>query len=204
MAAGKKRRRKRCRFCCELFTPDPRLKGKQYACSAPQCQLERKRAKQRRWVGRNPGYFKRRYDNTKEWLRSHPGYAAQYRRDHPDQVERDNAARKKRHERAKSVRADIQVAKSLQAPVSKILTPVLAESRNAGIQDAILPQVIGVSLFSSVYLERARAGIQGPIASASAACYGPRHEQHHEETSACGSSPQGPEVVQLAGPSADP
>ncbi len=199
MAAGKKRRRKRCRFCCELFTPDPRLKGKQYACSAPQCQLERKRAKQRRWVGRNPGYFKRRYPNTKEWLRSHPGYAAQYRRDHPDQVERDNAARKRRHGRAKIARADIQVAKSLQAPVSKILTPVLAEPGNAGIQVEILPQVIVAALFSATYLERARAGIQGPIASGSAACYGAMHEHHHEETSACGSSPLGPEVVQLAG-----
>ncbi len=47
MVPGKKRRRQRCRFCGELFHPDPRLKGKQYACSAPQCQLERKRAKQR-------------------------------------------------------------------------------------------------------------------------------------------------------------
>ncbi len=204
MAAGKKRRRKRCRFCCELFTPDPRPKGKQYACSAPQCQLERKRAKQRRWAARNPGYFKKRYHNTREWLGSHPGYAARYRRDHPDQVERDNADRKRRHERAKTTRADIQVAKSLQEPVLKILTPVLAESQNAGIQAAIWPQVVVVSLFSAAYLERCRAGIQGPIASESAAWYGPRHEHHHEETPAYRSSPQGPEVVQLARSSTDP
>ncbi len=203
MTAGRKRRSKRCRFCRGLFCPDPRLKGKQYACSAPECQLERKRAKQRRWASRNPGYFKRRYHNTKEWLRSHPGYAARHRRDHPDQVERDNVARKKRHERARNARADIQVAKSLQAPVSKILTPVLTESGNAGIQVAILPQVIVASLFSSAYLERARAGIQGPIAWGSGACYGPAHEHDHEETPACGSSPQGPEVVQLAGSSTD-
>ncbi len=204
MVPGKKRRRQRCCFCGELFHPDPRLKGKQYACSAPRCQLKRKRAKQRQWVARNPGYFKRRYHNTKEWLRSHPGYAARYRRDHPDQVERDNVARKKRHERARNARADIQVAKSLQAPVSKILTPVLTESGNADIQVAILPQVIVASLFSSAYLERARAGIQGPIAWGSGACYGPAHEHDHEETPACGSSPQGPEVVQLAGSSTDP
>ncbi len=204
MTVERKRRRKRCRFCRELFCPDARLKEKQYACSARECQLERKRAKQRRWAARNRGYFKRRYPNTKEWLRSRPGYAARYRRDHPDQVARDNAARKKRHERAKTTRADIQVAKSLQAPVSKILTPVLAEPGNAGIQVAILPQVIVAALFSATSLERARAGIQGPIAAASAAWYGPRHEQHHEETSACGSSPQSPEVVQLDGPSVDP
>ena len=204
MVPGKKRRRQRCRFCGELFHPDPRLKGKQYACSASECQLERKRANQRRWVARNPGYFKRRYHNTREWLRSHPGYAARYRRDHPDQVQRDNAARKKRHESAKSARADIQVAKSLQEPVLKILTPVLAEPGNAGIQAAILPQVIVASLFSATYLGRVCAGIQGPIASGAAACYGPGHEHHHEETPACGSSPPGPEVVQLVGSSTDP
>jgi len=165
MVPGRKRRRKRCRFCGELFCPEPRLKGKQYACSAPECQHERKRANQERWVGGHPGYFKRRYWNTGEWLESHPGYAARYRRDHPDQVARDNTARKRRHERAKEARADIQVAKSLQAPVLKILTPVLTESEDAGIQDSILPQVILVSLFSAAYLERARAGIQGSIAS---------------------------------------
>ncbi len=189
MTVERKRRRKRCRFCRELFCPDPRLKEKQYACSARECQLERKRAKQRRWAARNPRYFKRRYWNTKEWLRSHPGYAAQYRRDHPDQAQRDNAARKRRHERAKTARADIQVAKSLQEPVLKILTPVLAEPGNAGIQVAILPQVIVTALFSATYLGRARAAIQGPIASGAAACYGPGHEQHHKETPACGSSP---------------
>ncbi len=204
MAVGRKRRSKRCRFCRELFCPDPRLKGKQYTCSARECQLERKRAKQRRWAARNRGYFKRRYPNTKEWLRSRPGYAARYRRDHPDQVARDNAVRKKRHERAKTTRADIQVAKSLQAPVSKILTPVLAEPGNAGIQVAILPQVIVAALFSATYLGRVRAGIQGAIAWGSGACYGPAHEHDHEETPACGSSPQGPEVVQLAGSSTDP
>ncbi len=189
MVPGKKRRRKRCCFCGQFFCPNPRLKGKQYACSTPECQLERKRANQRRWVARNSGYFKRRYDNTKEWLRSHPGYAARYRREPPDQVARENAARKKRRERAKTTRADIQVAKSLQAPVSKILTPVLAESRNAGLQDAILPQVIVAALFSATYLGRVRAGIQGAIASGSAVGYGPGHEHHHEETPACGSSP---------------
>ena len=92
MAVRRKRRRTRCRFCRELFTPDPRLKGNQYACSAAECQHERKQANQRRWLARQPGYFTGRYPNTKDWLRSHPGYVVGYRRDHPDQVERDNGA----------------------------------------------------------------------------------------------------------------
>jgi hypothetical protein len=189
MAGGRKRRRKRCRFCRELFTPDPRLKGNQYACSADDCQHERKRANQRRWLARHPGYFTGRYLNTKDWLRSNPGYAARYRRDHPDHTQRDNAARKRRHERAKITRADIQVAKSLQEPVAKILRPVLFETARADIQDSILPQVIVTSVFSATYLERARADIQDSIDPGSAACYGPGHELHHEETPACGSSP---------------
>jgi hypothetical protein len=31
-------KRRRCRFCNQLFAPDPRLKGRQIACSAPDCQ----------------------------------------------------------------------------------------------------------------------------------------------------------------------
>ena len=106
---AKRRRRKRCRFCHEPFVPDPRLKGRQYACSAPQCQKERKKASQRRWLSRNPDYFRGRYRNTKAWLETHAGYLARYRHDHPEIVDGDNKARKRRHLRAKTIRAEIQV-----------------------------------------------------------------------------------------------
>lgn len=35
------RRRKRCRFCGDLFWPDRRIGKKQYTCSKPECQRKR-------------------------------------------------------------------------------------------------------------------------------------------------------------------
>ena len=186
---GKKRRRKRCLFCGQLFLPEPRQKAKQYACSDPHCQGDLKNAKQLRWLSGNPDYFRGRYVKTRAWLSSRPGYLARYRQKHPEKVERDNAARKRRHLRAKNYRADIQVAKSLQKPIAKILAPILAAPQGADIQDSFLWQVVIISLFSATYLERAHADIQGPIASEAAPCYPPRHEFPEEVPLAAGPGP---------------
>jgi hypothetical protein len=51
---SKRRSRKRCPFCEELFWPDPRTRGRQWACSKPACQKQRRRESQRRWRAKNP------------------------------------------------------------------------------------------------------------------------------------------------------
>lgn len=204
MVPRKKRKRKRCRFCGRLFFSDPRLKGRQYACSARQCQRQRKKSNQECWLAQNPGYFDGRYPNTKEWLRSHLGYMKRYRLENPERVQRDNEARKGRHKRAKIVHADIQVARSLQGPVSKTLTPFLGNSKNADIQDLLLPQVILISVFSASFLLRGRADIQGSIALETPACYRRRHELDQEISAASGTGPDGSEVIQLDRPPPDP
>src|SRR2546422_7818333 len=121
MASRRKRRKKRCRFCGQLFIPDPRLKERQYSCAEPPCQGKRKAGNQAQWLSRNSGYFGGRYPKLKVWLASHPGYLARYRLEHPEKVERDNTARKRRRLRANAHRAAMQVARSLEAPLSKAL-----------------------------------------------------------------------------------
>lgn len=191
------KRRRRCQFCSQLFLPDPRLKGRQSACSARECQRRRQECGQERWLARNPGYFKGRYPKVKAWLSSQPGYLARYRREHPEKVESDNQARKRRHLRARAARADIQVARSLQVPVQKALAPVLAGPRNADIQVPLLSQVIVVSLFSAAYLIRARADIQDPIASWVPDGYLPQNEPPEEAAAAAGARAAGAQVLQL-------
>ncbi len=39
----KKRKRRRCRICGELFMPNPRVAKRQTVCSKKSCQLERKK-----------------------------------------------------------------------------------------------------------------------------------------------------------------
>ncbi len=149
--ASSARRRRRCRFCRDLFLPDPRLKSGQIACSKAECQKARKRANQDDWLQRHPGYFKGRYPNTKTWLEEHPGYQRQYRGRRPEAACKDNLLRKKRHEIAQKARADIQDSISLQEAVSKRLTPDLFPGAPADIQDSIWPQVVMVSIFSASF-----------------------------------------------------
>lgn len=164
------RRRKRCRFCGELFLPNPRLKGRQIACAKKSCQKARKKRNQENWLKPQPDYFKGRYPNTKRWLGDHPGYLAEYRRRNPERVRQDNEARKKRHLRAKKARADIQVAISLQDSIFKRVTPVLASLGSADIQDSLLRQIIVASTLSA---HLAGADIQDSIAPGNPRRYPP-------------------------------
>lgn len=152
--ASKRRRRKRCRFCDELFVPDPRLKNRQIACSKKECQKARKQAAQEDWLRRHPGYFEGRYENTKKWLEAHPGYLAEYRQKHPEKAACDAVQRKQRHRLAKEARADIQDAKSLQEPILKQLAPNLAPVARADIQDAIWPEIVLAAVFGARFAAR--------------------------------------------------
>ena len=57
-AAGRQilrmRARKRCPYCHCLFLPDPRVVTRQWACSKPTCQEERRRETQRRYRAAHP------------------------------------------------------------------------------------------------------------------------------------------------------
>ena len=146
-----RRRRKRCRFCKELFVPDPRLKGRQVACSKEECQRARKRADRDDWLKRHPGYFTGRYANTKSWRHQHPDYQRRWRREHPEVRTRDNTRRRRRRELANLARAEIQNSISLQEPINKAVTPYLARLAGAEIQHSILLEVIALSIFSTRY-----------------------------------------------------
>ncbi len=54
MGSSKKRRRKRCRACEELFHPDRRVGSRQQYCGGESCQLARKRDYQRQWRSAHP------------------------------------------------------------------------------------------------------------------------------------------------------
>jgi hypothetical protein len=151
-----RRRGKRCRFCHGLFSPDPRLGHRQVACSTAACQEARKHESQAAWLQRNPDYFTGRYPKVKQWLDDHPGYLADYRRRHPDRVQRDNVRRKVRHQLDREARADMQDSIVLQAPISKQLRSLLVRPPNADIQDSIWPQVVLTSIFSSRFVSRLR------------------------------------------------
>lgn len=110
-------RRKRCRFCDQLFRPDPRQKKKQKTCGRPECQRQRRRHNSRRWRRENKGYHEQRYAHYgKAWFKSHPGYLKDYRQSHPCYVktncqkQKDRDLKRKQRQAAKNL--DKQIALS--------------------------------------------------------------------------------------------
>jgi hypothetical protein len=98
--------KKRCRYCPELFTPDPRRyrptpdgkgrRSRQVACSKPECQRRRHRDACRRWHIDNPTYDEGRAAYLLQWRKNHPGYSKAYRKSHPAYKQSN---REKQHER---------------------------------------------------------------------------------------------------------
>jgi len=83
------RRQKRCHGCHDLFTPDPRTKGKQEYCSREACQKKRQRRNEKAWRKRNPDCVKEQQNQTRKWHKARPGYSRARRRRNPGLAERN-------------------------------------------------------------------------------------------------------------------
>ena len=74
----KRRRRRKCPHCGQLYWPDPRNRHHQIYCSASECQQARQRAGQARWRRRpeNRDYFRGAHnvERVRAWRKAHPGY----------------------------------------------------------------------------------------------------------------------------------
>src|SRR5881296_3412583 len=71
-------RKRPCCICRRWFRPDPRIGSRQRACGRPECQVARRKKKQKAWRERNPDYFiarriqdRSRQDRPPEPLRAH-------------------------------------------------------------------------------------------------------------------------------------
>lgn len=56
---------KYCVICQAPFQPDRRVEKRQMVCGKTECQLQRKKQSQDRWVKQNPGCFRGRYPKLK-------------------------------------------------------------------------------------------------------------------------------------------
>jgi hypothetical protein len=67
---------RRCCHCGVWFRPRGRNAWHQRFCLEPACQAASKRASQRKWSRKNPGYFhgEQYVSKVQAWRRRHPGY----------------------------------------------------------------------------------------------------------------------------------
>jgi hypothetical protein len=68
--------RRKCLECGVWFRPERRNAHRQRYCGARECRAASKRASQRKWSRRNPGYFhgETHVRRIQAWRRVHPGY----------------------------------------------------------------------------------------------------------------------------------
>jgi hypothetical protein len=71
-------KKKRCRHCRKLFSPDPRNATRQEYCHAPECRNASKAESQKRWISKpgNENYFcgSEHVQRVQQWRKDHPGY----------------------------------------------------------------------------------------------------------------------------------
>jgi hypothetical protein len=63
MPRSRRKRRKRCPFCHDLFFPDPRVGPRQWACGEAACQRRRHAQNCRDWRRRTPGVGRTHYQD---------------------------------------------------------------------------------------------------------------------------------------------
>jgi len=110
---------KMCIYCGRYFKPDKRVGDRQKSCKSKECQAKRKKETQKRWLEANPGYFKGRYEDIKQWRKRHPDYQRRWRA----------------QRRAK--RREIQDEMSPSKPVITIRLVIPAKLLKGEIQDEI-------------------------------------------------------------------
>ena len=76
-------RQRRCRGCGELFSPDPRTKGRQKYCSKPACQIKRQRLNELSWRINNPDCLDYQRGQSRSWHKDHPDYSRKRRLKYP-------------------------------------------------------------------------------------------------------------------------
>ena len=138
---------KKCPYYKAHFAPHPKVGSRQKTCGRPECKKALKAEDNKRWRQKNPDYYRDDYPRVKEWLDQNPGYLKNYRRKHPEYVQKNRQAQRVR-DRSKKLRLDIQAQLKRQA--SRI-TENLKESSNLDIQDHLGIKPIEITvLFSSL------------------------------------------------------
>jgi len=78
MNVKRRRRKRKCLNCGQMYIPDPRTADRQRHCSRPECKRASKAWRQRRWLGkaRNRDYFQgpEHVERVRQWRAKRPGY----------------------------------------------------------------------------------------------------------------------------------
>jgi len=141
-------KRKTCCICSASFLPRRKLGERQKTCGNSACQKILKENNNANWRLQNPDYGKNDYPRVKACLEKNPGYLKRYRRNHPEYVQKNRDAQKRR-DRAKRVHLDIQA--KLNRQPSEIISQleIAPPSSHLDIQAEFILKPIEITLLLS-------------------------------------------------------
>ena len=87
---------KQCVACSQPFQPCPQVPDQSY-CSAPACQRERRKQWHRQKLQTDPDYQNNQARAQKAWMQRNPNYWREYRKSHPEYVERNRVRQQERN-----------------------------------------------------------------------------------------------------------
>ena len=122
--------KRRCEFCHEWFTPDPRTVRTQRSCAKPACRKQRSRAAVRNWRQQNQDCNKGRGPKIREWAKAYPDYWRQYRRYHPEYAAKDNQRRRTARQRAKNAAKRNEIHRRVEGILDYLLWKELSAKQN--------------------------------------------------------------------------
>jgi len=109
--------RPRCLCCHKKFTPDVHVGKRQKYCSDKKCQAERQRLNEKNWV-KNADNQKFLKAKQKRWLKKNPDYLKEWREKHPESVRRNQEFMREYQRRKRDDRM-FDKTKELTSQISK-------------------------------------------------------------------------------------
>lgn len=95
-------RGRHCRYCKQIFQPNP-YHPQQQVCSQAACQRRRRADYHRQKIASDPVYQQVCLESPRKWREAHPDYWKRYRQDHPHQVERNRQQQRARDQKRRLV-----------------------------------------------------------------------------------------------------
>lgn len=80
---------KHCVICQAPFQPDKRVEKRRTVCDKTECQRQKKKQTQTRWLEKNPGYFKGRYSQLKTQILANKRKKAESKRELKSNIQDD-------------------------------------------------------------------------------------------------------------------
>lgn len=133
-------RRRKCKHCRKLFTPDHRNRSKQRFCSRPECRIASKAASQKKWLKKaeNKTYHcgPDNVHRVQQWRKNNPGYWKKQKiKSEPLQDHLSDNSEEKHEDKPKLTKTPLQ---DLLTHYPTVIVGLLAHFSGSPLQDDIV------------------------------------------------------------------